>query len=134
MNAQAKSTIDSKYGGDAEAYYEEMFLAAARNGDTAGMDAALGATTSSGRVLDKQIAAWVRKAAENGDMHYRDNATRADHLSKMASQYGGGFLAKDFKLRDWMAQGGMKKDENGNFVEESLAEHSVDPTDVKQRW
>lgn len=122
-NAAAKDIIARQYGGDSEAYYTDLYTRAGRNKDYAGMDAALRAMRSSGRMADKQIAEIVNKNA--GLFDAMDDATRADSLAKLSQQHGD-VLAKDPKASLWASYNGMQ---NGRRV--SLDDFDIDPSDLK---
>ncbi len=104
-NSLARAGI-AKGGGDPNGYYKQLFLDASQRGDEVGMNAAIAAAVSSGYMKDKDIAKMVRDAENNGNIRFKDTASRAAWLRDTATKYGNGFLATDAELKTFMQKGG----------------------------
>lgn len=104
-NSLARAGI-AESGGSPGDYYEQLFLKASQQGDEIGMNSAIAAAVSSGYMKEKDIAKMVRNAENNGNIRFKDAASRAAWLRDTATKYGNGFLATDAELKTFMQKGG----------------------------
>ena len=112
-------------------YYADAFNRAASKGDIGGMNSVLSAAAASGYLKDKDIAEIVRSSV--GNMNFKDNETRANWMRNTATKYGGGFLAKDFELKDWMRNGGNRALGNyGEYARSHIKNGMIDAGDVSK--
>ncbi len=127
-NALSKSGIANNEEG-AMGYYSDAFNKAAAKGDIGGMNAALAAASSSGYMLDKEIAQMVRNALKSAN--FKDDASRAAWMRNTASKYGNGFLAKDFEMKHWMRKGGAGNlGDYGDYARENIKREDFSAEDV----
>ena len=136
INAMASTEIAEEYGGDAKGYYVATFRDAAEKGDIAGMNGALAAAVASGYMKDKDIAAMVRDAQNDGVINIDDPGNKAAWMRDTASKYGRGFMATDFELQHFMQGGGLGNGGNlggyGEYAGGNIGVDDLKPEDVNK--
>ena len=111
-------------------YFESQIASA--GGDIRKLDAAILAAQKRG-VKNKDIAAMIRRTANNGKLQFANNTSRSNWMNSMLQKHGD-IMSTDYDLQEWARDGGVDKSGKavslGGYGEYMRAHRSISDIDI----